>query len=272
MKITDGRSRYCVRCLDKLGYAFRGDERLLDSGCGDGFVTRLLRSRVGEVLAVDVDPCDSWQESPGLRFVVANAETLPLETGSFDVVHSKDSLHHMEAPGRALAEYRRVLKPGGTALIIEANRYNPTFYVHMTPQGHDHFTQRFFRKLVQAIFPHARFGAFESHYVPQLEGLPRLHNALEEAIERIAPRPVLAYNYAIAREPATTHDESTAPEGSVRHALLGVAAVLYVLLPFDVIPDFIPVVGHFDDAIVVGLVLHAVRQQWLQKLRRLLPA
>jgi uncharacterized membrane protein YkvA (DUF1232 family) len=48
-----------------------------------------------------------------------------------------------------------------------------------------------------------------------------------------------------------------------------VAAALYVVLPFDVIPDFTPVVGHLDDAIVVTLVLVSVRQQWLERLRRL---
>jgi uncharacterized membrane protein YkvA (DUF1232 family) len=50
---------------------------------------------------------------------------------------------------------------------------------------------------------------------------------------------------------------------------LTVAAALYVLLPFDVIPDFIPFVGRFDDALVVSLVLASARQQWLDKLRRL---
>jgi Protein of unknown function (DUF1232) len=54
------------------------------------------------------------------------------------------------------------------------------------------------------------------------------------------------------------------------YKLLTVAAALYVLLPFDVIPDFIPIVGHFDDALVVALVLQSVRHDWLAGLRRLL--
>ena len=173
---------------------------MLDCGCGNGGVARLIRERVREVVAIDVEPDASWQDGPGLSFHVADAEQLPFPDSAFDVVHSKDSLHHMEAPERALAEYRRVLRPGGTALIIEANRYNPAFYPHMTlTLGHQHFTRRRFRALVTEAFPHARFGAFEAHYVPPLERALALQNLVEEALERLPPfRRLLSYNFAVA--------------------------------------------------------------------------
>jgi uncharacterized membrane protein YkvA (DUF1232 family) len=43
-----------------------------------------------------------------------------------------------------------------------------------------------------------------------------------------------------------------------RHRLLLSAAAAYLLLPFDLVPDFIPVAGALDDAVVVALVLRAV--------------
>jgi uncharacterized membrane protein YkvA (DUF1232 family) len=43
-----------------------------------------------------------------------------------------------------------------------------------------------------------------------------------------------------------------------RHKLLLGALVGYLALPVDVVPDFIPVVGHLDDALVVVLALRAV--------------
>jgi ubiquinone/menaquinone biosynthesis C-methylase UbiE len=198
--VTTGERRYRVRCLEKLGFAFRGDESLLDCGCGNGGVARLIRERVREVVAIDVEPHATWQDEPGLTFRVADAEQLLFGDASFDVVHSNDSLHHMESPERALAEYRRVLKPGGAALIVEANRYKPAFYPHMTlALGHEHFTRRRFRALVTEVFPRARFGSFEAHYVPGLDRFLGLQNLVEEGLERLAPfRPLLSYNFAVA--------------------------------------------------------------------------
>jgi ubiquinone/menaquinone biosynthesis C-methylase UbiE len=197
---TAGELRYRLRCIDKLGYAFRGDERLLDVGCGDGGVARLLRQRVREVVAIDVEPSSLWDDEDGLSFSVANAEELPFGDDEFDLIHSKDSLHHMDNPENAMQEYRRVLKPGGAVLIVEANRYNPIFWVHMTKMlGHEHFPRRRFHDLVRSAFPAAEFGRFDAHYVPQAEKLLSVQNTFEEAWERVplASR-LVSYNYAVA--------------------------------------------------------------------------
>jgi ubiquinone/menaquinone biosynthesis C-methylase UbiE len=199
--VTPGETRFITRCVDKLGYAFRGDESLLDVGCGNGRVSRVLRTRVAGVDAIDVEASAEWQDEPGLSFQVADGEQLPFEDGSFDLVHSKDSLHHMADPARALAEYRRVLRPGGTALIVEANRYNPSLFVQMTlVRGHQHFTRRRFEDLVSGAFDDVRFGGFEAHYVPGANRLLGLQNSVEEALERIRlVRPILSYSCAVAR-------------------------------------------------------------------------
>ena len=198
---TIGELRYRLRCIDKLGYRFRGDERLLDVGSGDGGVARLLRSRVAEVVAVDVESSDLWDESEdGIQFMVASGEELPFEDAAFDLIHSKDSLHHMDDPEKAIQEYRRVLKPGGAALIVEANRYNPIFFVHMTKMlGHEHFSRARFHGLVRSAFPDARFGRFDAHYVPQAEKLLRVQDLVENLTERVPGiSRLVSYNYAVA--------------------------------------------------------------------------
>lgn len=196
-----GELRYRLRCIDKLGFHFRGDERLLDVGCGDGGVAQLLRQRVAEVVAVDIAPSDEWADGQGISFSVADGEQLPVGDGEFDLLHSKDSLHHMESPERAIQEYRRVLKPGGTVLIVEANRYNPIFFVHMTKMlGHEHFSRGRFQELVSSVFPAARFGSFDAHYVPFAERILGVQNAVEELIERLpAVARIASYNFAVAQ-------------------------------------------------------------------------
>ena len=173
---------------------------MLDVGCGNGGVSRLLRARVAEVDAVDVVPSPEWSNELGLRFRVADAEQLPFEDASFDLVHSKDSLHHLDHPAGALAQYRRVLKPGGSALIVEANRHNPSLFVQMTlVRRHQHFTRGRFRELVSGAFEDVRFGAFEAHFVPGASRVLRLQDRVEEALERLGPlHSLLSYNYAVA--------------------------------------------------------------------------
>jgi SAM-dependent methyltransferase len=53
---------------------------------------------------------------------VADAEDLPFQSGEFDLVYSWGVLHHTPAPERALAEIRRVLRPGGEARIMLYSR------------------------------------------------------------------------------------------------------------------------------------------------------
>jgi len=76
---ADGELRYRIRCIDKLGHTFRGDETLLDAGCGNGGVARLLRQRVHEVVAVDVEASAAWQQEPGLTFTLADVPALEVQ-------------------------------------------------------------------------------------------------------------------------------------------------------------------------------------------------
>ena len=48
------------------------------------------------------------------------------------------------------------------------------------------------------------------------------------------------------------------PRVSLRHKLMLGALAGYLAMPFDIVPDFIPVAGHLDDVIVVALTLRAV--------------
>ena len=58
---------------------------------------------------------------------VGDAEALPFEDGSFDLVYSWGVIHHTPAPEAALREVLRVLRPGGTARIMLYRKYGLVF-------------------------------------------------------------------------------------------------------------------------------------------------
>ena len=62
------------------------------------------------------------------------------------------------------------------------------------------------------------------------------------------------------------------PQVSIWSKLAGLFAVAYVVWPFDLIPDFIPVIGWLDDVGVVGLIVAFYIRQISDHRSRLLPA
>jgi len=95
-------------------------DRVLDIGTGTGVVPR-TRSQIAGAAGLLVG-CDRAPEmlqrarsqAAGLHVLVAEATALPLRDESFDVVTASFVLSHIRDYAKALAEIRRVLKPGGT--------------------------------------------------------------------------------------------------------------------------------------------------------------
>lgn len=123
-----------ARSLDEnLGFAadlIRSGMRVLDLGCGPGSITLDLAARVGPTggaVGVDVEPgqvetARRAADARGLsqaRFEVASAYALPFDDASFDAVTAHTVLQHLRDPADALAEVRRVLRPGGVLAAAE---------------------------------------------------------------------------------------------------------------------------------------------------------
>jgi SAM-dependent methyltransferase len=97
-------------------------ERALDVGCGTGGLTRELRRVVPQVTGVDRDErsitaARSQAGSAGIEYLLGDVLELPLELGSFGLVTSVASLHHMNATA-ALTRMRDLLRPGGVLVVV----------------------------------------------------------------------------------------------------------------------------------------------------------
>lgn len=102
-----------------------GDEVALDAGTGTGPIAFALAPLVREVIAVDLVPemlelgRERAGEGSNVRFVLGDALALPVEDGSVDIALSSRTLHHVDDPGRSIAELARVIAPGGRAVVVD---------------------------------------------------------------------------------------------------------------------------------------------------------
>jgi SAM-dependent methyltransferase len=91
--------------------------RIVDVGAGPGTVGAAIRAAYPRARVVDVEPSPDFAAvGPRLR---ARAEALPLATAAIDLAVSVSAIRHVGDRGAALAELRRVVRPGGAAWLVE---------------------------------------------------------------------------------------------------------------------------------------------------------
>jgi len=177
---------------------FRGDERVLDVGCGDGRITAGIADLVPRGSVLGVDPSADMiahasglfgsggtQARPNLRFEIADARSLPYHA-EFDVLVSFNALHWVPEQTLALQGIRAALKPTGRAQfrlvtkgaatsleeVAEATRRLPRWaphfegftdpYLRLTPEQYAALAQSEGLH-VRDLETHARAWNFQTH-------------------------------------------------------------------------------------------------------------
>ena len=117
--------------------AARGRLRLLDVGCGTGHSRRIYADHIASYTGIDLSfgsLAVACRQFPG-SFVQTDAFALPFAGESFDVVAFSSVLHHLPARVPALAEARRVLRPGGLVFAYDPNVRHPAMLLFRVPES-----------------------------------------------------------------------------------------------------------------------------------------
>jgi methionine biosynthesis protein MetW len=104
--------------------ALKPGERVLDSGCGPGFLAQLLAENGIDVTGVDVSrvgPERTRARGIDARQVDLDTEPLPFADGEFDAVIANSNLEHLFFLRRHIQECARCVKPGGKFIWLVPN-------------------------------------------------------------------------------------------------------------------------------------------------------
>jgi len=145
--------------------------RVLDVACGTGDLTEAFaRAGATEVTGLDytaamldharVKAAKAGGAVGRIHYLQGDAQSLPFPDASFDIVSIAFGIRNVADPAKALAEFRRVLAPGGRLAILEFSRPKAGFVRFVS----DLYTQRIMPWTASLI---ARDGSGAYHYLPK---------------------------------------------------------------------------------------------------------
>ncbi len=155
-----------------------GGKTVLDHGCGDGVLSRILARKGARVLGLDNSETalrygmkragGTSAGGPRVHFQSGSAYDLPYRDESFDCALSTQVIEHLAEPERMLGEIRRVLKPGARGVITTRIRLTekPIDPTHVAEWFEDEFRER-----IEVLFPGAEY--FRSHPAAWMEASHR---------------------------------------------------------------------------------------------------
>jgi SAM-dependent methyltransferase len=115
------RADMLLRMWDRLDITPSPHTKILDFGCGDGARVNELRRGGYDAVGCDIASSDDPNES--VLPIATDPYRLPYDDDTFDIVYSITVFEHVMDYDTALAEIRRVLKPGGVTVHVFPSRW-----------------------------------------------------------------------------------------------------------------------------------------------------
>jgi len=115
------------------------NKKILDVGCGNGEISRILKELGNDVYGIDASDSAKKHLKDKLFKVDLQSDIYPFEENTFDIVFSKSVVEHLQEPDHMLKEAYRVLKKGGVIITMTPSwqhSYKYQFYIdhtHVTP-------------------------------------------------------------------------------------------------------------------------------------------
>ncbi len=158
------------------------DDRVLDLGCGSGWLVRRLATMMPKGSAAGIDVSDEMirraqaasANVSNVRFFHGTAEELPAPANSYTKVVSVESAYYWHDPARGLSEVLRVLAPGGSAWIL-INYYRDNADCHQWGAHYKTPAHLLSAEEWQGLFVNAGFRNVQHRRIPDLSPTPEVY-------------------------------------------------------------------------------------------------
>lgn len=139
------------------------DDTVLDIACGTGFGTDIIAGKTrgqvigGDIAAEAIDGCRSHWKKSNLEFRVLDGTKLDFADQYFNKIVSFETIEHTGQYREMIAEFARVLKPGGQLILSTPNRdVSSPDGIIVNPFHIQEFTYDELKQILEASFPHVQ--------------------------------------------------------------------------------------------------------------------
>lgn len=141
--------------LNRYSFAadFVKEKIVLDIACGEGYGANYLANFATQVIGIDIDNktidfAKNKYKKSNLTFFASSALEIPLENHTVDVITSFETLEHLIEQNEMIAEFKRVLKPGGKLIISSPEK---SIYAERDPNNPFHLKELTFQEFANLL-------------------------------------------------------------------------------------------------------------------------